>query len=110
MLITTIVLGSTIFGATAIAGLLMSYQIRQTGDFASSARAVSAADSGIEWALYQWARNVNLAPLIFTNGAAVSVTCFDASQNTVACASGAAKTVKSVGTSGNTSRAFQVTL
>jgi hypothetical protein len=54
MLITVLALSGTILGATAIAGLLMLYQIRQTTDAANSAKAIYAADSGIEWRLYRF--------------------------------------------------------
>src|SRR3989344_7426978 len=54
MLITILAISGTILGATAIAGLLMLYQIRQSTDIASSAKSVYAADSGIEWRLYKF--------------------------------------------------------
>ena len=41
-------LGGILLSATAIAGLLMKYQIRQTNDAANSAKALFAADAGLE--------------------------------------------------------------
>ena len=51
MLLTVLVIGGLLLGASAIAGLLMVYQIRQSGDVANSTKAIFAADSGIEWEL-----------------------------------------------------------
>ncbi len=51
MLIATIPLGSVILVATTIAGMLMVYQIRHATDLESSAKAVFAADAGVECAL-----------------------------------------------------------
>lgn len=52
MILTVLSLGGTMLGATTIAGLLMLYQLRQATDMASSAKAIFAADAGIEWAIY----------------------------------------------------------
>lgn len=45
-------MGALIFSATAVTGLLFSYQVRQAGDSEKSAQAVLAADAGIERTLY----------------------------------------------------------
>lgn len=52
MILTVLSLGGTMLGATTIAGLLMLYQLRQATDMASSAKAIFAADAGIEWGIY----------------------------------------------------------
>ena len=52
MLIAVLSLGGAILGATTVAGLLTLYQIRATTDAANSARAIFAADGGIEWAQF----------------------------------------------------------
>ena len=52
MLITVLALGGAILGATTVAGLLTLYQIRATTNAESSAKAVFAADAGVEWAQY----------------------------------------------------------
>ena len=48
MIISVVVLGGILLSATSIAGLLMVYQIRSVNDAVSSAKAVFAADAGIE--------------------------------------------------------------
>ena len=52
MILAVLALGGAILGATTIAGLLMTYQLRQVGDFSSSAKAIYAADAGVECGLY----------------------------------------------------------
>lgn len=52
MLIAVLSLGGAILGATTVAGLLTLYQIRATTDSANSAKAIFAADAGIEWAQF----------------------------------------------------------
>lgn len=54
MLLATLALGGAILGATTIAGLLMLYQIRATTDSEHSAEAIFAADSGVNWALFDY--------------------------------------------------------
>lgn len=53
MLLTVLIVSGTILGATTIAGLLMIYQIRQATNFGQSLQALFAADTGLEWKLYQ---------------------------------------------------------
>ena len=48
MLMSVIMLGGILLSAAAIAGLLTVYQIRAANDVVNSAKAVFAADSGIE--------------------------------------------------------------
>lgn len=52
LLMSVMMLGGILLSATAIAGLLMQYQIRQTNDAANSAKALFAADAGLEWESY----------------------------------------------------------
>lgn len=54
MLIAVLALGGAILGATTVAGLLTLYQIRATTDTADSAKAIFAADSGVEWAQFNY--------------------------------------------------------
>ena len=54
MLIAVLALGGAILGATTVAGLLTLYQIRATTDTANSAKAIFAADTGTEWALFNY--------------------------------------------------------
>ena len=53
MLLTVLIVSGTILGATAIAGVLMLYQLRQATDFGRSLQALFAADTGLEWRLYR---------------------------------------------------------
>ena len=53
MLITVLILGGTILGASAIAGLITTYRIRQSSDAKDSAIAIFAADAGLERAFYR---------------------------------------------------------
>jgi hypothetical protein len=77
MLIATLSLGGAILSATSIAGLLLMYQIRSTTDSANSAKAIFAADAGVEWSLYSYF-NPPEGPLpTFGNGAVASTTCYD---------------------------------
>ena len=53
MLLTTLILSGTILAASTLAGLLMVYQIRQSSDATQSAKAIYAADAGIEYELFK---------------------------------------------------------
>lgn len=90
MLVTVLALGGAILGATTVAGILTLYQIRATTDAESSAKAVFAADAGVEWAQYVYnCANVDAdgkrcvggqtppAPTLLSgSGATVSSTCY----------------------------------
>ena len=107
MMITVVVLGTTLLSATVIAGFLLVIQIRQGGDLAASARAFYAADSGVEWGLYQFTKGVSLPPLAFTNGASSATICYDGAMAVTPCTSTSTKTIRSIGSSGNASRALE---
>jgi len=53
MFLTVVVLGVIIASVTVVAGLLMSYQIKRSADVSHSARAVFAADAGVECMLFE---------------------------------------------------------
>jgi len=56
MILSVIILGGVLLSAGAIAGLLTVYQIRSSNDAVNSAKAVFAADAGIEtmsWCLFK---------------------------------------------------------
>ena len=120
MILSVLALGGTILGVTTIAGLLMTYQIRQATDFAFSAKAIFAADSGLEWGLYNFYCATDpsgakapcpLPAPAFSNGATSSVQCADASGDFSDCddlASAAA--LRAVGSAGEASRAFEIAL
>jgi hypothetical protein len=52
MVLTVVMLGGMMLSATAVAGLLMFYQLRQANDISSSGAAVFAADAGLEAGSY----------------------------------------------------------
>lgn len=54
MILAALALGGALLSISSIAGLLMVYQLRQTTDLENSTRAIMAADSGMEWGLYQY--------------------------------------------------------
>lgn len=56
LLLSVMVIGGVLIGASAIAGVLMTYQVRQTNDVVNSMKAFYAADAGVEWETY----NVNV--------------------------------------------------
>lgn len=85
-------------GASAIAGLMMVYQIRQSSDVVNSTKAVFAADSGVEWELYRMFKDSDYPKPIMTNQTDFSTT-----------VSGS-NIVKSVGSSNRSSRAFEITI
>lgn len=106
MIIATLALGGVILGATTIAGLLMTFEIRQTTNSADSARAIFAADAGVQSALYEQFRGVTVPAPVFANGASVDVECFDSSGSSVDCASSFAVSARSVGIVNTAKRAF----
>lgn len=109
MILAVLALGGTILGATTIAGLLMTYQIRQATDFQNSAKSIFAADAGIEWSLYSYFQLASIPQPTFGNQASVVATCYDSSTpaNVVGCNDIVnAAYVISKGTAGDTKRAF----
>mgnify|MGYP001574455975 CR=1 FL=1 len=52
MLLTVLVMSGFFLGATAIAGLLMSYQLRQVTNIVDASKAIFAADAATERALF----------------------------------------------------------
>lgn len=100
MLLATLALGGAILGATTIAGLLMLYQIKTTTDTQNSAKAIFAADSGVEWALFDfycglWTPARCTQPPLkpgndgtLGNGATVWIQCYDASDDTLLSTAG----------------------
>ncbi len=68
MLLTVMLLSGTVIGATAIAGLLTVYQLRQSSNAADSMKALYAADTGIEWELYKNNKDQDYQKPIMTNG------------------------------------------
>lgn len=117
MLITVVTLSGTLLAATTIAGLLMLYQLRQASDIANSAKAIMAADAGLEWRMYKFLKADNgvckddcpdgagcPAPDL-SNGATFQATCSskisDDGVETV--------NIRSTGLSQKNTRAFEIT-
>lgn len=116
MLITVLALSGTIVATTAVAGLLMLYQIRQSTDVINSTKAIFAADAGIEWQLYKYVGDKSCKtcaeskyacppPSPFSNGATFEIIC---ALKTDPVTNAQKVTIKSKGTSAKTSRAFEI--
>lgn len=109
VLLSVLTLGSVMLGATAIAGFLTLYQIRMASTAAGSAKAIFAADAGIDWAVYSFTNPSSTPPsLNFNNGASVTVTCYDVSMNVIFCSNPSLKLVKSVGKSSAATRVLEL--
>ncbi len=106
MLIAILTLGGAILGATSLAGLLMVYQIRSTTDSENSAKAIFAADSGINWAIYDNYQGSTPPLTFFDSAVTVSTTCYGANDATTTCDNASVSYVIAKGTSLNSSRAF----
>lgn len=106
MIIAVLSLGGVILGATTIAGFLMLYTIRATSDSTNSAKAIFAADAGVNWALYSYFNPPEQASTTFSNGATVAVVCSDTTGNAVSCGDSGAVSAISKGIAVNSSRAF----
>ncbi len=97
MLLTVLILGGTILGATTIAGYLMLQKIQIASNITNSTRAIFGADSGLEWEMYRKFVNAEQEKPAFSNGVTFT---------TVVAEDGSF--IKSIGTSGKTSRALEV--
>lgn len=112
MILATLVLGGTILGATTIAGFLMLYQIRQSTEFASSGKAIFAADAGLECALFQFLRpgeDTNRCnPSVLSNGASFDFKCYNGSNEVIDCNSEEVLRIRSIGKAAGATRAFEL--
>jgi len=105
MLLTALILGGVLLGASTIAGYLMVVKLRESSDVVNSTRAIFAADSGIECELYKYnfkdtspsnSHSRNCADNGFkSSGVNVKTTVNP-------------PTIKSIGTAFNAKRAFKV--
>lgn len=113
MLMSVLSIGGVLLGATTIAGTLMVFQVRQNTDFANSAKAIFAADAGLEWGLYNSGKNVAsttpTTPPSFANGATVVVKCYDSAgtEPALGCTDPSVTRVRAVGNSARSSRALE---
>ena len=122
MLSAVLSISGAILGATTVAGFLMLYQLRASTDSENSAKAIFAADSGVEWTLFDYycgqanPPRCSLAPgedyptTPFSNGVSVQVTCSDVNGASSTC-SDTVNTASaiSLGLSSNSRRAFALT-
>ena len=122
MLIFVLVLGATMLSVTAIAGYVTLQKLRESSDVVDSAKAIYAADSGVEWCFYNKfyvattstyvcdSAQVQGAPYMpvptFTNNLSGNTVDVSVSQGS----SDAGTVVKSIGHSGRTYRAFGIFL
>ncbi len=95
MILTVLIVGASILGASTIAGYLMTLKIRQSTDTINSTKAIFAADAGIEWELYRKFKDAEYPKPQFTNDA--DFTTFVEETK-----------IKSRGNAGNSYRAFEV--
>ncbi len=108
MILSVLAIGGTLLGATTIAGLVMLYQLRQTRDTQSSAKAVFAADAGVEYALYHYFSS-STYPCYFerpNNTCTLILTLPDGVTSFESVTTMASREIRSAGSSGNVKRAF----
>jgi len=114
-MLAVIALGSTIIGATTIAGLLTLYELRAAKDAAQSAGAIAAADTGLEYGLYMFFHPTSTLTLTLPAGESVVVTCYDAGNVPIPSSSCAYTNTSTVridarGTYGTANRMFELRL
>lgn len=97
MLLASLIIGGSILAATSVAGYLMLLKVRQSTDITNSSKAITAASSGIDWALYQISlgKNFSSQEFTFTNDSKARVT----KSGTI---------ITSIGNAGNSYRAFEL--
>jgi hypothetical protein len=121
MLIAVLSVSGAILSATTVAGFLLLYQIRATTDSENSAKAIFAADTGVEWSEFNAYCNVPSTtrcatppayPVFSTPGVSATTTCYDGTGAVAACSGGLATTSSSIstGSSLNTRRAFYISV
>ncbi|OGZ00507.1 MAG: hypothetical protein A2946_00870 [Candidatus Liptonbacteria bacterium RIFCSPLOWO2_01_FULL_53_13] len=106
MILTVVAIGGTLLAATTVAGLLVVYQLRQSSDAVNSAKAIFAADAGIEWGLYQFFKPALAGGggPAFSNSASVTISCFPGTS----CKDASTNLIKVVGRSANAARALEL--
>lgn len=108
-------------GASSLAGLLMLYQIRQATDLGNSGKAIFAADSGIEWVLYnkfnpggsdfftigEDSEGNEVWKATLSNDSQAEIKCYKDAV-ILPCDDEEVNLIRSVGSARNTSRAFRI--
>ena len=126
MLIAVLALGGAILGATTVAGLLKLYQIRATTDTANSAKAIFAADTGTEWALFNFYEGASYcaanqgcvdgelpAPTFAEPGLSMTVSCYanyGATGTSTLCSNTSTRVAISSGIANGSERAFFISI
>lgn len=111
MLIAVLSLGGAILGATALAGFLTLYTIRSATNYRDSAQAILAADSGVNWVLYNYFNGFpDPAYPTLPNGTTVAVTCYNSAGVALASCDSSAVSAFSEGTDNTARRAFSLDL
>src|SRR3989344_3151027 len=112
MILTVLTLGGTLLSISLVAGLLILFQIRQSGDLANSTKALFAADAGVEWYLQHKGLLIHpytfksadgdlvlsLDPVLFSNGSSFEII----TQNDLEA--------KVIGAAGSSKRAFLISV
>lgn len=107
MLITVLILGGTMLGASVIVGFVTNLRLRQASDVVSSAQAIYAADAGLERGAYLCFRrvpaNCNNFTLTLGSGARATV-------SFIRAGGGPVTEIRSTGTANRSTRSLRMTL
>ncbi len=98
LLLTIIILSATMLTATLVAAIVI-IQLKLSSDINNSTIAIYAADSGIEWQLYQIRNGASVPAPNMSNGATISTTVIGNYPNF---------TIKSLGSYGLVKRQLEV--
>ena len=99
LLLTVIILSIVTLVSVFIVNVV-SNELKLAGDINDSKKAIYAADSGVEWQLYQIRQGASVASPVMSNGASVSVTVVGSYPNF---------TIKSLGSFNIVKRQFEIT-
>ena len=99
LLLTVVILSAVTLIAVLIANIVI-VQLKLAKDIGDSQAAIYAADSGVEWQLYQIRKGVSVASPVMSNGATVETTVTGTSLNF---------TIKSLGSYQSVKRQFEIT-
>lgn len=108
MIVVVLTLGGIMFGASVIGGILMSGQLRQIKNISDSAKAIYAADAGLNFGYYQFLSSGGASAPNFSNQANYTLLCLNLSRQPVTCNSTSTAYIISKGTAGKVSRALQL--
>ena len=119
VLLVVLTIGGALLGATAIAGFLTVIQLQQVGDTVNSAKAIFAAEAGVNCALYDFVNSSSAPCFNYTgvhinieNGAFADFTCYKADALTLqsACKDASSTYILSKGVAGTAKRALLFTI